>query len=204
MASFIARSAKSLAIVAGLSLAVKLYLIGIGAQDPWTYRFLPSKLCFFCLGGLGVNLLLPRWKRALKWREKLSAISVALLALYILVFPKLPLDGIKSVVLFVLVLILLPVTFIFAGTFRSVDNQIGELSYSIYICHDAVLSWMRPIVNSVHHLPRIAFGAVLLLSVFPAAWVLKTFVADKVEGLRLRVKKEGLKKGPEVRAVFRT
>ena len=113
---------------------------GLGLQDPWTYRFFPNELALFLLGALSHQLLLPRYKRWLGDKmPRYSAMATGFLIVFSACYFLIPLkNGMKSPLLFVVFLALVP----FAFTYQSrskLDNRIGNLSYPIYISHMFVI-----------------------------------------------------------------
>lgn len=127
-------------------------------HDPWTYRFLPFELAFFCLGIIACRLmnrrprLFERCATAGKlmqsklgtWSYFVSATSITFLLWllckvfeYVYPYAKLIVPGgdeywyLISLAVWVLIL---PMLFSFTRHFRA-DRSVGELSYPVYLLH---------------------------------------------------------------------
>lgn len=129
-------------LILALSICLRgcLFAIGLGAKDPWTYRFFPAELAFFTLGALAHQILLPVYRKHLGGRlPKLSTLATSLMIMVSLLYWLIPLNEIlKSAILFTSFLGLIPFTFLFQERHR-LDNWIGNLSYPIYIGHMLVI-----------------------------------------------------------------
>jgi len=132
------------------SIALRICLICIGLDgDPWNYRFFPTELTWFLLGSLSHQILLPLYK--LKLGKGINNISKA--ASYFLMFITITYsfilisDNFKTIVLFLIFLLLLPFTFIYQNN-NKFDKWVGDLSYPIYIGHMLVLSIFVPVLKT--------------------------------------------------------
>jgi peptidoglycan/LPS O-acetylase OafA/YrhL len=162
---------RTLAAIALASLGLRLWLARQGlAEDPWSYRFLPTSLVFFLMGALAWKLgariprFLPTSARIGLW---LAASAT------ILLWPGRDL-GSHSVAVVAAFAALLPAVFALSRDWP-LDRHLGELSYPLYLCHFPVLAltpglaeWMRA-------------GSALLLACLVQATVGRT-----VERLRSR------------------
>lgn len=187
-------------LVSSLLLRVYLISIGLGTQDPWTYRFFPTELALFLLGALAHQVLLPIYQKNLSTTqiEKYSKISTYFLILLTLVFSFIPIKEIqKSFALFCVFLLLMPLTFIFQSN-RKWDKWIGDLSYPIYISHILVItvssffiSKIVPTENLVVmgksvSLDKITLGLSAVIFSIGLSILLNKFVGKPIETLRNR------------------
>jgi peptidoglycan/LPS O-acetylase OafA/YrhL len=187
-------------LAASTLLRVYLIYIGLGAHDPWTYRFFPTELALFLLGALAHQVLLPLYKMKLSkiQIEKYSRKATYSLVVITLVFSFIPVSEIsKTAALFVLFLFMLPLTFIFQSN-RGWDKWIGNLSYPIYIGHMFVIYITKFLVGKMGVADKllifgksvpvdrlfVGFGAAIFSIGF--AIILNNFVGDPVESLRDR------------------
>jgi peptidoglycan/LPS O-acetylase OafA/YrhL len=185
-------------LVSSLLLRAYLISIGLGTRDPWTYRFFPTELAFFLLGALAHQVLLPIYQKKLNAAqiEKYSKISTYFLVLLTLVFSLIPINEIKkSVALFGVFLLLMPLAFIFQSN-RKWDKWIGDLSYPIYISHMLVIyvatffiSEIVPTENRIvmgvsTSLDKIAIGLSAVIFSMGLAILLNKFVGTPTEQLR--------------------
>ena len=187
-------------LLSSLLLRVYLISIGLGAKDPWTYRFFPTELALFLLGALAHQVLLPIYQKNLSTTriEKYSKISTYFLVLLTLVFSFIPIKEIqKSIALFSIFLLLMPFTFIFQAN-RKWDKWIGDLSYPIYISHMLVIyvsiffiSKIAPTGNLIVmgksvSFDKIAIGFSAVIFSIGLAILLNKFVGKPIESLRNR------------------
>ena len=133
---------RMLAFVAAgsLSLRVCLYRLGLDS-DPWTYRFFPTELFFFCAGALAFRLYRSRLEgRPLDWRIG-AGVGVLVLACTIL-FQYIPVFAREKSApwgYYAVVVSTLPL--LFHATRRSrIDGLVGELSYPMYVSHLFVIT----------------------------------------------------------------
>jgi peptidoglycan/LPS O-acetylase OafA/YrhL len=75
IAPFILFNRKIILTLLIFSILLRIYLIkiGIGLQDPWTYRFFPTELSFFLIGALSHQILFPFYKKI--FQNKISLAS---------------------------------------------------------------------------------------------------------------------------------
>ena len=104
IAPFILKRLNLIIILLIISILTRIYLyyIGLGLQDPWSYRFFPTELAFFLFGSLSHQI----WKPYLLSRgilnKKLSLIAVCVVMLYCILFFLLPHREISALILFLL------------------------------------------------------------------------------------------------------
>ena len=176
-------------LFASVLLRVYLIHIGLGAHDPWTYRFFPTEVALFLCGSLAHQVLLPVYERKLGDRAGAAAIVATLFVVaYSCAFSWLP-GGLqlRSLVLIACFVLLVPLTFMFQNRY-SFDRKIGELSYPIYVCHMLVVSlvgrWFE--VRAKHDAVLKTVITVALTVVLAAA--LNACIAIPFEKVRLRLK----------------
>ncbi|MES2353805.1 MAG: acyltransferase [Pseudomonadota bacterium] len=191
IAPFILRDKRIIFFLLALSLLSRVIWIesGPGLQDPWTYRFFPFELALFLVGALSHQFALPFWEKRQKNSEfKLDTPATFLLISLSVCFFMIPLSELyKTVILFMVFPLLLPLAFIFQNN-HSLDKAIGELSYPIYIGHLLVI-WVINYLSKKMAITDafiLALANVLCSIVF--AILLDRFVARKIERVRNRIK----------------
>jgi peptidoglycan/LPS O-acetylase OafA/YrhL len=204
LAPFILFRKKILIALLLSSLLLRIYLIsiGLGTQDPWTYRFFPTELALFLLGALAHQVLLPIYQKNLNKTqlEKYSKISTYFLVLLTLVFSFIPINEIKkSFALFCVFLLLMPLIFIFQSN-RKWDKEIGKLSYPIYISHILVIDVFSFFISKIVptenldilgksvSLDKISLGLSAVIFSIGLAILLNKFVGKPIETLRNRLR----------------
>jgi len=183
-------------LVASLMLRLVLLKLGPGWSDPWTYRFFPTELALFLLGSCSWHWVLPLWRRWAEVGNQRQAWLMAgtgLLLLACVGFGYLPWPAwIKGPTLIILAGLMLPATFLFSAS-RAWDQQCGELSYPLCLCHSLVILWashlLPPSWAQPEHLAPQAVVCVLVASL-ALAWLLHVGVQEPVEALRRRLKHE--------------
>lgn len=134
LAPFVARTPARLAMLVGAGLAIKALTISVfGFADPWTYRFFPSEIAMFALGGLAFHAL--RRLRDRRWFQSAAPWVAAGVVGCILFYPfapnAAPLADMAFLVLFATAL---PFAFTATRTSR-IDRFVGDLSYAVYLVH---------------------------------------------------------------------
>jgi len=127
------------------SFLIRLFIFNyLGLQnDPWTYRFFPSEIMFFLLGYLSYRLHLQ-----VKKRKVPNAINLSILffiVLFTVFYERIPSLNIRylpftinEIVYFITIVLSIPLLFNYLKK-SNWDNQVGELSYPVYISHMFVL-----------------------------------------------------------------
>nr|WP_158423513.1 acyltransferase [Mycobacterium sp. EPa45] len=188
IAPFVLFRRKLLLVLLSLSILVRIYLIyiGLGAQDPWDYRFFPAELALFLLGALSHQVLMPIYRSRFSRDhiDRLSALSTYFLISITLTFWLIPLpEKLKSVALFAVFLTLMPLTFLFQSR-RTWDKRIGELSYPVYICHMLVIHVLNFLMPRFAIESVIAEGLAAVVLSICFSILLNKYIGDPVEGLR--------------------
>ena len=192
----------------GISVFLRIILVhtGLGANDPWTYRFFPTELAVFLLGACSHQFLLPLYRRIFS-QEKLNVFTKnATWALIIvtIIFSFIPIsESIKSQIFFVLFFTLMPFAFIFSSRVQW-DKLIGELSYPIYISHIFILHIIIyfycdflaiQVLNYHENVSQLAKFIISLITVILSilfSILLNRYIANPVDMIRKRFKKFGI------------
>jgi peptidoglycan/LPS O-acetylase OafA/YrhL len=187
IAPFILFNRKIIFILLILSITLRAFLIkiGIGLHDPWTYRFFPTELALFLIGSLSHQILYPFYKRTLKSHIDLfSKLSTYFLIIISVIFFKIPLSELyKTLLLFALFAILLPLTFSFNNK-NKWDRYIGDLSYPIYICHVLVIMVVMRVSNRLAFDNAKSFALICVVLSISLAITLNALVGKHVEAIR--------------------
>ncbi len=135
-----------------LSIFLRVILVRHGLSfDPWTYRFFPTELALFLAGAIAQKSsrsLQTKLPLLFRHGDLATATMVALIA----IFPIVPAPAaVRSVLLFVLLAVFLPVIFENAKS-NKVDRYIGDLSYVLYISHWLVILSVRRVIGDGHSL----------------------------------------------------
>jgi len=184
IAPFILFNKKIIFTLLILSIALRVFLIkiGIGLQDPWTYRFFPCELALFLVGSLSHQILYPFYGRVLEGHiDFYSKLATYFLITISVIYFKIPLSELyKTILLFAIFVILLPLAFSFSNK-NKLDRYIGDLSYPIYICHLLVIFLVMAISkNTAFDNPKLLAVICVSLSIFLAI-ILNVLVGRPVE-----------------------
>lgn len=191
MAPFILVRKNVLLLLLVLSIAVRAYLlyIGLGKSDPWTYRFFPAELALFLLGALAHQVLLPFYRKTLlggglfeTYAKVATYIMIAITLMYWLIPIR---ETIKTIVLFSVFLLLMPLTFVFQAQ-RRWDKWIGDLSYPIYICHMLIIFIVTLVLGRFGITDKLLISAIVVAVTVGFSITLNTFIGGPVEALRGR------------------
>lgn len=163
------RSSRALAVVIAASLALRLVFWRIGLpNDPWSYRFFPTAICFFLAGMLAYRLYAAtsRRRRVDGW---LGLALVAALFAYQPAARLLQQAGLSPDIarwgFYALAFAGLPA--LFAATNQSrFDRFLGDFSYAVYLVHWPTLALIDAIRPNLDHDARagLALAASLLLA----------------------------------------
>jgi peptidoglycan/LPS O-acetylase OafA/YrhL len=144
VAPFIVKDLRGLLAIVVASLALRYVVYtSASAGDPWTYRFFPLELAFFCAGSIAFHVYNRiRELDAARW---IGAVLLIVIVGYMIAFDDVPVllpdtllfDG-QMLQFYALLLASLP--FIFhASRASAIDQWIGELSYPVYLVHLLVI-----------------------------------------------------------------
>ena len=176
-----------------LSLALRIYLYSIGLEknEYWSNRFFPTELCFFLLGSLSHQIILPIYYKILskKYLDKYAYLATYALILIVIIFWDIPIQQeVKTILLFCLFPMLLPLAFLFQSK-RGWDRIIGELSYPLYICHILVIYIIEIIFYKLDIESKILkINAAVIFSICFSI-ILNIYINNPIELLRNRYKK---------------
>jgi len=177
------------ALLASLLVRGALFVLGIGAEDPWSYRFFPAELSLFLFGALANRWGLPAWNRYFLGRaamkETASRAAVAILSILILSYFVIPLpESIKTISLMVVFVLLLPLVFMYRSN-GLWDKRLGDLSYPVYIGHILVILLVGVALRILHWAPG-ALIQTLLNIVLSAgfALLLNKLLEQRIERIR--------------------
>jgi peptidoglycan/LPS O-acetylase OafA/YrhL len=166
-----------------IGIAAKIYFDHVRylSFDPWTYRFFPFELAFFLAGSLAY-----KYYKHIEDKSVSTLLGKALLAICVLgVFfiDELKMEENWRNSLFYVVLVC-SLPFLFHAFKNSrIDRYIGELSFSLYICHHLVVSLCRGWFFS--HPPYIVFyGYTVVLSSLMLAFLLQITAVKAIEQYR--------------------
>ena len=193
IAPFILPKRKILVTLLSLSIALRIYLIyiGLGRQDPWTYRFFPTELALFLLGALSHQVILPFYRNIFSKEniERYSTFSTYFLILVTLVFWLIPVNElIKSVALFAIFIALMPLTFLFQSK-RDWDKWVGDLSYPVYISHMLVIYVIGFVMGKLGIENTIAISLAAVAFTICMSVALNAYIGKPVEALRNKFRK---------------
>ena len=200
IAPFVLARRRILLLLLALSIALRVYLlyIGLGKSDPWTYRFFPAELALFLLGALAHQILLPFYRKTLPGGGILDAfasLSTYILIAVTLVYWLIPVrETIKTIFLFSVFLLLMPLTFEFQSR-RRWDKWIGDLSYPIYISHMLIIFIVSLVLGRFGSVDKLLVSATVVVLTVGFSIVLNIFVGGPVESLRSRFRS---KPGPTI------
>jgi peptidoglycan/LPS O-acetylase OafA/YrhL len=191
IAPFVLRDYKKMGIllIASMTLRLGLIISGIGLKDPWTYRFFPTELALFLIGGFSQQYLLPFWKRvANKTWPTIPSWATLFLITFSLIYFLIPLkDVYRTLILFALFVPLLPLTFMYQDQHRF-DKAIGDLSYPIYIGHMLVIMVTGRVFNRMYNVSGFLRAMIILVFTIVFAYLLDRYIAKRVEKYRQMVK----------------
>lgn len=167
------------------SLLVRLfifYCLGF-RNDPWTYRFFPSEIMFFLLGYISYQIYLRiRNKEIHKYISFCVLIFVFFFTLLYSNFPSNKAEyfpfSLKEFCYFSTIVFSVPLLFKFLKASK-LDNQIGELSYPVYITHFLVAM----VCGTLPFIFLKSGGAIAIITI-TASYLLNRIVALPIEKYR--------------------
>jgi peptidoglycan/LPS O-acetylase OafA/YrhL len=189
VAPFVLPRRKIIFLLLALSLGLRVYFIsiGIGLNDPWSYRFFPTELALFLFGALSHQILLPLYKKRLSQQlEFLSSAATYLLIAVSVLYCLIPIDDSwKTMGLLSMFVVLVPMTFIFQRRYRF-DNWIGNLSYPIYIGHTFVIFLMEFVLRKMQVENQYVVSIICLILAIAFAIGLDKWIGKPFEKIRNR------------------
>jgi peptidoglycan/LPS O-acetylase OafA/YrhL len=177
-------------MIGAISLRLYLIKIGIGNNDPWSYRFFPLELALFLAGAISHQFLRPvyQWLFADNV-SRYSLISSVFVLVLCAVYSLIPLsENIKTLALIGCVFFFLPMLFLFQNSF-AFDKFIGDFSYPIYIIHMLVVSIIAKYRGLLGDTSQLFFSLTCLVFTLLLAWLSIVSVITPFEGLRQRYKR---------------
>lgn len=171
-------------LAASLALRLVLTWVGVGAHDPWNYRFFPTELALFLGGAVSHRYLLPLIVR----HVSLSTVNLTCSAFFILLAPYTAIPGIewvKELSVFVLMIGALPLLFTFQNTHQW-DAMLGNLSYPVYVSHMFVLHVSRIVLPKLGIFDKVASISFAYFAMVAVAYILNKFIAEPVDVWRGR------------------
>ena len=203
LAPFVISDRKATLTLLACSILLRIILIkiGIGLNDPWTYRFFPTELALFLIGSLSHQILYPFYRELLRKKiDMFSKISTYFLIIFSVVFYKLPISELyKTMILFGFFIMLLPLSFHFNNK-NKWDRYVGDLSYPIYIGHMLVIYLVIKTMRALAVENKIFIAIIcVVLSVF-FAMLLNEYVGNRIENIRDKFRFKMLKPTQSARA----
>lgn len=151
-------------------------------NDPWSYRFFPTEIMFFLIGYLSYKIYLGLSEK--KIPSYLNEIILWFLIIFMVLYFYLPDTSIhfipfsvKEMLFFFTIIFAIPILFKFQKN-NKLDNQIGELSYPVYIVHWLIVSFC----TSMTFIPKA--GWIIVVLTFGSAYILNKFIAYPIEKFR--------------------
>lgn len=172
-----------LLVVLGLTCKYYFSTVHYLCFDPWTYRFFPFELAFFLTGSLGY-----RFYKFIQDKQFPNIIGYSLLSICIiavLLYTEIQLkDFYKNSLLYIFIACSLPFIFL-AFKNNKTDRYIGELSFSLYICHHIMVSVFRAYFFG-HPQFLWFYGYMVIFSSLMFAFLLQTTIIKRVQAYRLK------------------
>jgi peptidoglycan/LPS O-acetylase OafA/YrhL len=187
IAPFILKNWKHWVSLLILSLLLRVYFIfiGLGKEDPFSYRFFPLELALFLFGVLAHQAIRPFYERLslLDNSVLIKSINFFILSI-ILIFHLIPISTPIKTLLFIGVFVVsLPMLAKFQRENR-LDNWIGNLSYQIYICHWLIIDIMKLFFDREDNIQNILYFFFVILSTIIFAIFLEKVINSKVDVMR--------------------
>lgn len=181
MAPFILRRSITIPLLIFFgSILLRFFLSNIGySSHPWDYMFFPTQLMYFMGGCLSYHLYKYFQKKKLNYYLK-QINFVLLIALVLLYSYILPNDLNKQIIVFILIVLLIPISFIYTKD-NKIDRYLGNLSYPIYVSQMLIIN-----ITRANAFPKIfGLGFTTLTIVLVVSIFLERFVARRIERLKI-------------------
>ncbi|WP_293312266.1 acyltransferase family protein [Pedobacter sp. UBA5917] len=162
------------------SIFLRVVLSNMGySSHPWDYMFFPNQLMYFMGGCLSYHFY--KYLRLKKINQRIKQISFMLLISLILFYSYiLPNDLNKQIVVFSLIILLIPISFIYTKDSK-IDRYLGNLSYPIYVSQILIIN-----ITRANAFPKIfGLGFTTLTIVLMVSVLLERFIARRIERLKL-------------------
>lgn len=167
------------------SLFLRLYIFNFLElkNDPWTYRFFPTEIMFFLMGYFSYQLYLKIKTISIPPYFNLFILILAIAStIWYAFLPSLkinyfPFSG-KEIFYFCVITLSIPILFNYLKA-QKWDNQIGELSYPVYISHVLIV-----LICRIQPLDFFKTGWMIALITLLVAYTLNTLVAVRFEKFR--------------------
>jgi peptidoglycan/LPS O-acetylase OafA/YrhL len=191
IAPFILRHKRRWLTLLFISLILRAYLIyiGIGQNDPFSYRFFPTELALFLIGAFSHQFFLPMYNkhRFLQNTKLVNGISFFLMT-FIIFFSFISLArDLLSIIMIIVFALSLP----FLASFQKnnkFDQWLGNLSYPIYICHMLIIGISSKIANVFDFYNTISYYSMIIFLTLLFAYWLEIYVSQRVDKIRYIVK----------------
>ncbi|SEC10954.1 acyltransferase [Paenibacillus sp. GP183] len=183
IAPFIVRDIRKIVVLVFLSLILKGYILfGIGwNHDPWTYRFFPTELAFFLLGGCSYYFFLKLKDIGSSKMIMYGRGSFSIVILCTLIYEFAPIPEILKQNLYILIFVIC-IPFIFKWSSKNkIDRNLAELSYPVYISHLFIISVIS--ITGLNQNKMIFSLAVAVTSVI-FSFILIRFIVNPIEKYR--------------------
>lgn len=174
-------------LIASLAVRVGLLVIGIGHQDPWSYRFFPAELSLFLIGALSHQVLLPRVRRLATPGSMQAVFALVAIALVAATWMPVTEGSVQTIVLSVFA-VALPFLFLFQNTSK-LDHRLAELSYPVYINHMLTLNVCEFVLGKVGMLGGTLAYASFFIAPVAVAFALNVFIAEPIDAWRRRLRR---------------
>lgn len=160
MAPFMVRlQTRYLMAIAVLLVAIKTVALASGLNhEPWVYRFFPFELPLFLVG-----MVAYRAAKSRHWRFGRAAVFGVVLAILLFPILEVVVGHVVAKILF-LCAVVATLPAVFQAKSSGWDQQLGELSYPLYLCHIAVMRFV-PTIDGVGNSEGILTFWVVLFSV---------------------------------------
>lgn len=160
MAPFMVRlQTRYLMAIALLLVAIKTVALASGLNhEPWIYRFFPFELPLFLVG-----MLAYRAAKSRHWRFGHAAVFGVVLAILLFPILEVVVGHVAAKILF-LCAVVTTLPAVFQSKSSGWDQQLGELSYPLYLCHIAVMRFV-PTIDGVGNSEALLTFWVVVLSV---------------------------------------
>lgn len=182
---------KIIFVLIALSFLLRLFIYNFLSlqNDPWNYRFFPTEIMFFLFGYVSYRIHLRLKTKSIP--KTFNLFVVFYILAYTLIYPYISEFKVhyspfsfKEIIYFLSIILLIPVLFNYLKKSK-LDNQIGELSYPVYISHLGVA-----MVCGVLPFTFLRSGWAIALLTVIIAYLLNKFIAYPIERFRQsRVKK---------------